>query len=190
MFLRLNVLALTLLLAALLRIKAEVTCLKSSWIHNCRMRTFQFQYVSIYLHLKRFERPRQVLRRLVQDPQLDAPEIQPHCCCRQDARLREESFCTSSSFFFFFLLLLFSSSSSCAAEIVIGTSTGTCKFKSLGKCCRSRNFPKCASEGGRRKFFGFKCQEQLQVGGRQEVLRTGAGHDVFASWVAEPFKDS
>ncbi|CAL1152786.1 unnamed protein product, partial [Cladocopium goreaui] len=29
----------------------------------------------------------------------------------------------------------------------------------------------------------------LQVGGRQEVLRTGAGHDVFASWVAEPFKD-
>ena len=106
MFLRLNVLALTLLLAALLRIKAEVTCLKSSWIHNCRMRTFQFQYVSIYLHLKRFERPRQVLRRLVQDPQLDAPEIQPHCCCRQDARLREESFCTSSSSFFFFFLFL------------------------------------------------------------------------------------
>ena len=92
---------------------------------------------------------------------------------------------SSSSFFFFsFLLPLL------VLPKLSGTSTGTCKFKSLGKCCRSRNFPKCASEGGRRKFFGFKCQEQLQVGGRQEVLRTGAGHDVFASWVAEPFKDS
>jgi hypothetical protein len=30
----------------------------------------------------------------------------------------------------------------------------------------------------------------LQVGGRQEDLRPGAGHDVFASWVEEPFKDS
>ena len=85
------------------------------------MQPFQFQYVSMYEHFKRFERPGQVLRRIVQDPQLDAPEIQPHCCCRQDSRLGEESFCTSSS-------------SSSSAEIVIGTNTGTRKLlQVLGK---------------------------------------------------------